>query len=225
MLHKRRKHSDETKRKISKANSGENHGMYKHGLHLTKIYGVWCRMKRRCDDPRRENYNCYGGRGIKVCDEWKNNAKTFCDWAYANGYRENLSIERIDVNGDYTPINCTFIPISKQARNRRNTIRIKYNGYLISTCDIEDSLGMKRKTITDRMRRGWAGDKLFRPASIKRKVLQIDESGNIVALHESIKSAAECVNGKSTGIFRCCKGTYHRHTHRGFIWKYVNQGE
>lgn len=85
-------------------------------LRLKKILYSMC---YRCHEPKSANYRNYGGRGISVCDEWKNNPETFFAWALANGYREDLTIERVNVNGSYEPANCTWIPKAEQSKNRR----------------------------------------------------------------------------------------------------------
>ena len=73
----------------------------KHGLTGTRIYRIWQCMKTRCFNKRREDYKAYGGRGITVCDEWKDNFESFYDWSFKNGYSDNLTLDRIDVNGNY----------------------------------------------------------------------------------------------------------------------------
>jgi hypothetical protein len=85
-------------------------------------------MKKRCYDERAIGFKNYGGRGIKVCDEWKDSSETFIKWARSNGYEENLSIERIDVNGNYEPSNCTFVEHIDQMNNTTRTVWITYNG-------------------------------------------------------------------------------------------------
>ena len=95
----------------------------KHGMYKTRLYNTWDSMRGRCNTKTDKAFKHYGGRGIKVCEEWDDFSR-FMEWALNNGYEDHLSIERIDVNGNYCPDNCTFIPFSQQARNKTNTARI-----------------------------------------------------------------------------------------------------
>lgn len=99
----------------------------KHNLTDTRIHQIWEKMNGRCYCKTSPDYKNYGGRGIKVCNEWKE-FLPFYDWAINNGYQENLSIDRIDVNGNYEPFNCRWANAKTQQRNRRNNILITYLG-------------------------------------------------------------------------------------------------
>jgi hypothetical protein len=92
---------------------------YKHGAKYTRIYRCWADMKRRCLTPGNSSFKWYGGRGITICDDWMSDFRAFYDWAIANGYSNNLTLDRIDVNGMYEPSNCRWITIQEQQRNRR----------------------------------------------------------------------------------------------------------
>lgn len=99
-----------------------------HGMKHTRIYGIWCGMKKRCNNPHCKSYENYGARGIQVCEKWKNNFEAFYNWSIANGYSDNLTIDRINVNGNYSPENCRWITPFEQQSNKTNLIMITHNG-------------------------------------------------------------------------------------------------
>lgn len=125
----------------------------KHGFFGTRIYNIWAGMKRRCYDPRVEQYKNYGGRGISYCKEWED-FKGFCEWAMANGYKEGLTIDRINVNGDYEPNNCRWISQSKQSRNTRRNKILKYKGQEHCAIEWAEILGLNYNTLLTHLRKG-----------------------------------------------------------------------
>lgn len=91
----------------------------KHGFTRTRLYRIYYKMKERCYKPSNDNYKYYGALGITICDEWLNDFRTFADWALANGYKDNLTIDRKDNSKGYSPDNCRWITIQAQQKNRR----------------------------------------------------------------------------------------------------------
>lgn len=110
------------KQKLSKIKSS-------HNLSGTPIYTVWINMKSRCYDKNKPQYKDWGGRGIEVCEEWKNDFMSFYNWAMKSGYKKGLSIDRIDNNGNYEPSNCRFTNRNIQSRNTRKIHKTNKSGY------------------------------------------------------------------------------------------------
>lgn len=128
-----------------------------HGLHGTRIHTVWKDMIYRCEKPSTTNYENYGGRGIKVCDEW-HDLKKFAKWAYGSGYDDtakkgDCTIERIDVNGDYEPKNCTWVNMFEQNANRRNTFKVDVNGESVPLMKAVKEVGVQYKLVYERIKR------------------------------------------------------------------------
>ena len=90
----------------------------KHAQRNTRLYGIWYSMKHRCNNKKDPSYRYYGGRGIAVCDEWQNDFFSFQNWAHANGYRDDLTVDRIDSEKGYEPSNCRFITFDENRRHR-----------------------------------------------------------------------------------------------------------
>ena len=118
-----------------------------HHLQNTRIYRIWCGMKRRCYNKHNEHFDRYGGRGIIVCDEWKTDFMNFYDWAMSNGYDDKLSIDRINNEGNYEPSNCRWANQKQQIVNSTATIKCSLGGNIVSLSDIADILGVSFKRI------------------------------------------------------------------------------
>lgn len=126
----------------------------KHGEHGTRLYNIWANMKGRCNTESSSFYEIYGGRGIKVCPEWENSFEEFRDWALANGYRDNLTIERKDTNGNYSPENCRWATEREQARNRSTTVFYTVDGVTRSRIEWAELLRIKPEALRAAIRRG-----------------------------------------------------------------------
>jgi hypothetical protein len=122
-----------------------------HGLRHTKLYNVWNTMKQRCNNPNVKCYERYGGRGIKICNEWYT-FEPFYKWALTTGYKEGLSIDRIDNNGNYEPNNCRWIDAKAQANNRRSSRFVTHNGETHTIAEWSNITGIKSSTLFERLK-------------------------------------------------------------------------
>lgn len=127
----------------------------KHGYSHERLYGVWCSIKERCTCQTSKDFKDYGGRGIAICCEWLF-YPSFREWAYANGYAEGKSIDRIDVNGGYSPTNCRWVDQKTQANNKRSNRLISHNGSTKTLAQWASETGINAETIADRLRHGWS---------------------------------------------------------------------
>ena len=198
----------------------------KHGMTRTNLYKIWSGMKRRCNQKNNYKYKDYGGRGISYCQEWEE-FERFAEWAYQSGYKDGLSIERINVNGNYCPENCEWIPFAKQARNRRPSLRIVgEDGKERLVVDIAEEIGIDANVVRARYENGWSlQNALYTPLimqTVRRKVLKIDiETGKILREYASIGQAAKDVGVDRSSISRCCAGKSKQSA--GFLWEYANK--
>lgn len=131
---------------------------FKHGFSESgkkeKLYSVWCSMRKRCRNENDQMYKYYGGRGITSCEEWED-YPTFRKWAYENGYEEGLTIDRIDVNGNYSPDNCRWIPMAEQMQNTRRNKYLTFNGETKCIAEWSREIGVSHNTIQRRLSHGW----------------------------------------------------------------------
>lgn len=123
---------------------------------MTKLYRKWTGMKGRCYNKKNSRYPLYGARGIRVDDMWLGSYDNFVEWARSSGYREGLTLDRIDNDGNYTPDNCRWVTWDEQKRNRRFCHKGVFNGEVYETLqEIADRIGIAQNTLTKRLARGW----------------------------------------------------------------------
>lgn len=146
-----------------------------HGLKHTRLYDVWSSIKARCFNLKNEHYKDYGGRGIKMCDEWKNDFKVFYNWSIANGYNETAkkyecTIDRIDNNKDYAPDNCRWVTQKEQCNNKRNNHLITYNNETHTVMQWAEIIGIEYRILLNRINKyGWSIERAFITPVRKRK--------------------------------------------------------
>lgn len=127
---------------------------HKHDESHTRLHRIWTGMKSRCYNPKQQSYERYGARGIRVCDEWRNDYIAFRDWSIANGYNDDLSIDRIDNDGNYEPSNCRWATNKAQARNKSVNRNLEYNGEVHTVSEWAEILGLTVSIIQYRLRKG-----------------------------------------------------------------------
>ncbi len=150
----------------------ENKNRAKHNMSRSTIYNTYHGMIKRCYLKSNNSYARYGGRGIRVCDEWmdkQNGFDNFYKWALESGYKQGLSIDRIDVNGNYEPSNCKWATAKEQANNRSNTPHIEHEGETHTPSEWSEILGISREIILDRYKRGLVPKEILNTKNITRK--------------------------------------------------------
>lgn len=127
-----------------------------HGKTNTRLFGIWMGMKNRCYIPSNKEYARYGGRGITICDEWKDDFMAFYTWSMSNGYMDGLSIDRIDNDNGYSPNNCRWITIRAQQNNRCNNKFLSFNGKTKTLSEWAEETKIPAAVIGQRLRCGWS---------------------------------------------------------------------
>lgn len=115
-------------------------------------------MRSRCENSNNKRYRIYGGRGITVCDEWRSSFAKFKEWAELNGYRDNLTLDRINVNGNYEPENCRWVDSKIQNNNRTNNRIVEYKNEIMTLHELSEKYNIAYKTLWKRLNMGWSLD-------------------------------------------------------------------
>lgn len=131
---------------------------HKHNLSKHPLFHIWTGMKTRCYNEKDKSYKRYGGRGIKMCDEWKNDFLTFYNWAINNGWKKGLINDRENNDGSYCPDNCRFITDAVSVRNRSNNINLTFNGVTKCITDWANEIGICTPSLKKRIKK-WGLDR------------------------------------------------------------------
>lgn len=132
---------------------GKNNTNFKHGKTGTRLFRTWVHMRQRCMNPNDKRFSDYGGRGISVCSEW-GEYLNFEKWALENGYRKDLTIDRINNDGNYEPSNCRWTTNKEQCNNRRSNRIIEVDGIKMNEKQWAEFLGIPRHILSNRLHRG-----------------------------------------------------------------------
>lgn len=135
---------------------------------IKRIYSIWHNMQARCYIKKNWNFKYYGGKGIKICREWKRSFKNFKTWALENGYGDDLQIDRIDANGNYCPKNCRWVTKRQQNNNTSRNHYIEYNGKTKTCAEWGLLYNIQRNVLNRRIRRGWDIEKAFTTPVMKK---------------------------------------------------------
>lgn len=170
--------------KIKAYNEAAGYESREDGELGTRLYEIWVGMKKRCYNTNAERYEDYGGRGITVCDEWLHSFSNFKQWALSNGYSSNLTIERLDNDGIYSPDNCKWATYKEQSLNKRNTVRVEYNGETLTLNDIVERYNIPYETVRARYYRGWSIEKIIEKGASNAHIVLLEYNGETLTMHE-----------------------------------------
>lgn len=199
----------------------------KHGYTHHRLYACYYRMRHRCENKADKSYKQYGGRGIKVCDEWKDNIVSFIEWGIKNGYKEGLSIDRIDNDGDYSPENCRWADATQQSNNRSTNAFVTYNGETHTYAEWGRITGIKQLTIRHRIEDlHWSVEDALTVSADERRygILQdanqrtaVYKDGELIGVFDSQTQAARFTGLGKSSVSRCIKGKQSQA--KGYVFK------
>lgn len=200
---------------------------FRHGESKTsRLYSIWCGIKRRTVSEHCQNdhhWKYYAGKGVTICDEWLDYQK-FKSWSIANGYRDDLTIDRIDNDGDYCPENCRWVGLKAQANNKTTNVFITYNGETHTVAQWSELSGINYHTLIDRYNHGWRDEKLFMSTNHDREVICTLSDGTEVH-YPSVKIASESTGVATREIAIVCNHPEKRYTAGGYKWRYAFKQE
>ena len=202
--------------------TGKDISNYKHGEYKTRLYKIWNAMLNRTLHVKNEDsiyYKNYKGRGITVCDEWRD-YKVFAEWARSHGYADDLTLDRIDNSGNYCPENCRWATRKEQANNTRKNAYITYNGETHTMSEWSDITGLSYSTLEKRYERGEDVSILFRSPDRGTPVISTDLKGNEMQF-KSAYAAAKYFGTTCNNVARVCKG--QRGSWHGYRFRYVEE--
>lgn len=127
----------------------------------TRLFHIWSNMRQRCTNKNKPDYKYYGGKGVKVCKEWDESFLVFKEWADNSGYNDSLTIDRINVDGNYEPDNCRWATRKEQTRNRATTLRITHEGITKTAAEWAEEIGITDQLISERLRKGFPVEKVL----------------------------------------------------------------
>lgn len=193
------------------------HGFARRGKNGSSIYHVWHEIKDRCLNTNNKQYGNYGGRGITICDEWKASFVSFKDWAFSNGYKTGLTIDRINNDGNYEPSNCRWVDYKVQANNTRSNVFIEYSGERKTIAQWCEQLGQKPQIVYNRIDNyGWNPvDALIMPKQKNIPVICFTENG-YEREFSCVAEAARELDVSQAAIRNACR---RNHRCAGFYWK------
>ena len=181
--------------------------MRTHGLSKTRLYYVWKNIKNRCCRTCHATYKWYGGRGITICDEWKNDPVAFIAWCKSHGYKDGLQIDRIDNDKGYSPDNCRFVTCKENLRNTSANVHITYNGETHTLVEWCEKLDIPYSRTFDRLRKGLSVEKILFAPVCQRQMrkryrgedgritgIKLDHKGLSMTIPEWAKYKGMCAN-------------------------------
>lgn len=193
-----------------------------------RLYGIWQGMKTRCYNTKDKSYSRYGGRGITIQDSWKNSFSIFYEWSMRNGYKDSLTIDRIDNSSHYGEDNCRWVDYRVQNNNKSDNLNLVYNNKPITIERIAEIASLNEKTIRNRINSGWCVDEIIKTPTLhqseyknktsSKRVKQLSLNGDILQVFDSIREASELTNSSYHGVSKCIRGK--QKTSNGFMWEH-----